>query len=615
MASVSNYQGSFYRNARSSNPSRQPKQMVKKTRQQEWEDNVIDWCTYYRRNIHRFIQHYFQVKLHLYQIIWVYFMSICDSFVTVASRASAKSWLIALLALARAVLYPRSEIVIVAKTKKQAGIIFGKIDQLKKDYPNIYREIRDFKNSQNDRYCELYNNSKIVAVICDDGGRGERSCFTIGEEFRLMDKEKYDAIVRPFAIARQTPYTKIPEYSHLIEEPKEILITSSYYKSLWWYKEMEDNIDLMLSGEKAGVIYFDFPVAIKHGIKTRKVIEKDKKKMGMIEFQQEYENIPFGENADAYFQLDLFNKNRIIKKVFYPLSKLDGHKKRNPYSMKRANGEIRIVSVDIATRKGEANDNTIIACIRGLPTKKGYRREFVYMESHQGEHTGFQALRVKQIYNDFNADYIVLDLQQAGITVFERLATITKDDERGKEYPGFTVMNHKKIKKDLREELKEKTLDSNAIPIIFPILADTKLNGKIATQFRDDLKRSFISIPIDQMDAEEYLNETDMTFAATEEIMLKVWYLHPYAQFQEMINESINLSFTIVGGHVKVEEDRGKRKDRYTSASYGNYFMSLMDLKLLKDKKNGNNTVDSFRKMNQALNRTNNINLYKKIFR
>lgn len=172
MSSYNNYQGDFRRNARSDNQNIQPKDMVEKSRDDLWEENIIDWCTFYRRNIHRFIQHYFQVELHLYQIIWIFFMSLTDTFITVASRASAKSWIIALLALARGVLYPRSEIVIVAKTKKQAGIIFGKIDMLRKDYPNIAREIRDFKNSQNDRYCELYNNTTIKAVICDDGGRG-----------------------------------------------------------------------------------------------------------------------------------------------------------------------------------------------------------------------------------------------------------------------------------------------------------------------------------------------------------------------------------------------------------------------------------------------------------
>lgn len=583
MSSIKNYQGDFYRRARSKNPSIQPKQMVKKSTSKEWENHLIDWITFYRRNIHRFIEHYFQIKLHLYQVIWIYFMSTCDTFVAIASRATAKSWLIAVLALARAVLYPNSEIVVVAKTKKQAGIIFGKIEGLMKDYPNVAREISDFKNSQNDRYCKLYNSSKIVAVICDDGGRGERSNFTIGEEFRLMDKEKYDSIVRPFAIARQAPYLKNPKYAHLIEEPKEILITSAYYKNLWWYDEMEENIKLMLKGEKAGVIYFDYPVSLKHGIKTKKVIMKDKQKMDMVSFQQEYENIPFGENSDAFFKLEMFANNRDIKNVFYPLRKDIINKNKNPFVIKRKKGEIRVVSVDIATRKGEANDNTIITCIRALPTKKGYIREYVYMESHQGEHTGKQSLRIKQIYKDFEADYIVLDLQQAGITVFERLATITKDEERGIEYEAFTTMEHKSLDKSLIDELKEKTLARNAKPIIYPIRANAKLNSDIAIDFRDNLMRGMASFPIDSADAEDYLNENNNAFKKTDDTSLKIWFLHPYMQFSYAINETINLSYSVVSGNIKLEEPNGARKDRYTSCSYGGYFISLLENDLLKN--------------------------------
>lgn len=582
MANIKNYQGDFRRKARSKNPSIRPKQMVSKTKNNEWENNLIDWVTYYRRNIHRFIEHYFQIKLHLYQVIWIYFMSICDSFVATASRASAKSWLIAVLALARAVLYPNSEIVIVAKTKKQAGIIFGKIDMLKKDFPNIDREISYFKNSQNDRICNLYNSSKIVAVICDDGGRGERSNFTIGEEFRIMDKDKYDAIVRPFAVARQAPYLKNPKYSHLVEEPKEILITSAYYKNLWWYDEMKENIKLMLKGEKSGVIYFDYPVAIRHGIKTRKLIEKDKQKMDMVSFQQEYENIPFGENSNAYFKLDMFSNNRNLKKVFYPLREDEFNRKKNPHAIKRKEGEVRAISVDIATRKGESNDNTIISCIRGLPTKKGYIREYVYMESHQGEHTGKQALRIKQLYNDFKADYIVLDLQQAGIAVFERLATITKDEERDVEYEAYTVMEHDTLDKKLISELKEKTLAEMAKPIIYPIRGNAKLNNDIAIDFRDKLQRNMISLPINHTEAEEFLNDKNKSFKNSDDINFKMWLLHPYMQFSYMVNETINLSYKIVSGNIKLEEPRGAMKDRYSSCSYGNYFMSLLEQDFLR---------------------------------
>ena len=477
-----------------------------------------------------------------------------------------------------------TDVVIVAKTKKQAGIIFGKIEMIMKDSPNIYREIEDFKNSQNDRQCKFFNLSKITVVICDESGRGERSCFTIGEEFRLMDKEKYDSIVRPFAIARQATYLKNPKYSHLIEEPKEMLITSAYYKNLWWYGELKENIKSMLKGEKAGVIFFDYPVAIKHGIKTKKLILKDKQKMDMISFQQEYQNIPFGENSNAFFKLEMFSKIRNIKKVFYPPRDNTINSKKNTNEIKRKEGEIRIVSVDIATRKGSKNDNTIMTCIRALPTKKGYIREFVYMESHQGEHTEKQALRIKQIYESFTADYISIDLQGAGITVFERLANITKDEERGVEYEPYTVMDHKTLDKSLIEELKEKTLARNAKPIIYPIRANAKLNNDIALDFRDKLQRDMISIPIDTVESEDYLNKTNKEFSETNDISLKMWYIEPYMQFSLLVNETINLSYTILSGNIRLEESSGDMKDRYSSASYGNYFITLLEKELLKQK-------------------------------
>lgn len=566
---------------KSKNPRIHYKQMSKRVKGNDWEDNVIDWTTFYRRNIHRFIEHYFQIKLHLYQIIWIYYMSVCDSFVATASRASAKSWLIAVLAVARAVLYPNSEVVIVAKTKKQAGIVFGKIDQLMQDFPNIDREISNFKNSQNDRICNFYNSSKIVAVICDDGGRGERATFTIGEEFRIMDKEKYDSIVRPFAIARQVPYLKNPKYSHLIEEPKEILITSAYYKNLWWYDEVNENIKMMLKGDKAGVIFFDYPIAIRHGIKTKKLLSKDKQKMDMISFQQEYENIPFGENSNAYFKLDMFKKNTTIKKAFYPLRRDNYDKKQNSNDIKKTDGEVRLVSVDIATRKGNDNDNTIIACIRLIPTKKGYIREIVYMESHQGENTILQTLRIKQIYRDFKSDYIVLDMQNAGISIYDQLGSVTKDEDRGIEYDAFTVMSHSSIKDSVSKELRERTLVKNATPVIYPISGHAELNSNIAVDFRDNLQRGMISFLINTSEAEDYLTEKNKEFINTDDVGLKAWYLHPYMQIEAMVNETINLEYTISNGHIRIQEARNSRKDRYVSCAYGSWVASLLEKELL----------------------------------
>lgn len=172
MGTYTNFKDDYANHIKSNNMFEARKNMAKKeSRDEIWRKNLIDWITFYRRNIHRFIEHYFGVTLHLYQIVWIYFMSICDTFVTIASRASAKSWLIALFALARAVLYPNSEIVVVAATQKQAKIIFGKIGGLKNDYPNIAREIAIYTDTQNKILCQLHNGSTIKVVACGESGR------------------------------------------------------------------------------------------------------------------------------------------------------------------------------------------------------------------------------------------------------------------------------------------------------------------------------------------------------------------------------------------------------------------------------------------------------------
>ena len=85
------YKGEYFKNAQSQDKFVKPKCMVKeKSRSPEWKDRLIDWVTFYRRNVHRFIQHYFGIKLYAYQIIWIYFMSISDYFITIAKSSKCK---------------------------------------------------------------------------------------------------------------------------------------------------------------------------------------------------------------------------------------------------------------------------------------------------------------------------------------------------------------------------------------------------------------------------------------------------------------------------------------------------------------------------------------------
>ena len=61
-------------------------------------DHVFLWNTFFRRNLHRFAIDFLGINLHIYQAILLYMMGICQFIVVIASRAAAKSFVIALYA-------------------------------------------------------------------------------------------------------------------------------------------------------------------------------------------------------------------------------------------------------------------------------------------------------------------------------------------------------------------------------------------------------------------------------------------------------------------------------------------------------------------------------------
>lgn len=585
MPSYSNFQDDYTKHVDSQDIFKRPaSNIIERDFDADREHNLMDWITFYRRNMHRFVEHYFGIKLYFYQIIWFYLMSSRDSYVAICSRAAAKTWLLAVLALARAVLYPNSEIVVVSSTKEQAGIIVAdKITSMRNDYPNVDREIKNITTNMNKWQVDFHNGSVIKVVASRDSARGKRATFIIYEEFRLIDKEVIDAVIRPFAYIRQTPYIKLKEYEFLAEEPKEVFISSAYHKGLWWYEETKKNIRDMLAGGNAGFIALDYSVALKHNIKTARQIRNEISKMDEITALEEYYNIPFGENASSYFRLRMFERGRNLKQAFYPQRDETYNVRKNPYNIPATKGEIRLVSCDIAQRAGKANDLSVTSCIRLLPTSRGYARELVYMESFSGESSITQSLRIKRVFHDFEADVLVLDIAQSGSTMYDQFGIITKDEERGIEYPAMTTMWHDSMDDKTYEELKNRTLGLNAIPNIFPISTSAKLNTEIAVQMKDKLQKKMWGFLVDEIKAEDYLIRTSKgEFLKHDDLDVRAFFLNPYIQTSLFINESINLSMVLSAANIKLEESSGALKDRYTSVSYGNYYASLLDAELLK---------------------------------
>lgn len=123
MASHTNFKNKQLNNKNNIDMKKRSMQITKKEQlDKEFEDRILDWTTFYRRNIHRFIEHYLGIKLHFYQKIMIYLMHSCPLVVLLCARAIAKSFVTSVYACAVCILYPNSKVLVTALTKKQAGL-------------------------------------------------------------------------------------------------------------------------------------------------------------------------------------------------------------------------------------------------------------------------------------------------------------------------------------------------------------------------------------------------------------------------------------------------------------------------------------------------------------
>jgi hypothetical protein len=578
------------------------KMLTDKEMTRQKKERLKSWISFYRWNPSYFIEHYMGVPLFPYQRFMVNLMARSTEFLGICSRASAKSWLVAVYCIAKCILYPGTTIAVASSTKAQAGLIISeKCVTLHNDHPNIARETISITTNQNKWEHLFKNGSKMNVVVSGEGGRGHRSNVTVLEERRLIPNIIIDSIIRPFLVSRQPPYMKKIEYSSIEEfreEPIEIIITSAHYKSAEWYPETKKFIKMIAEGDPdTKAIFLDYPISLKHGIKTKKQMIREKENLDPITFGMEYGNIPFSESNTSFYKMELFNRN--IKRSWRPVTdEQHASEKKNPYDIAKLPDEYRIMGVDIAMRAGKTSDNTIIVCARLFPTRKGWQTEVCYMESHNGSNTNIQALRIKQIKEEFQADTIVLDILGSGISVFDALSSITKDEVRGKEYPSYTVMDDplEWIDEKVYDELRERTLGADAVPCIFPISATSSLNSTIAVSFKDRLRRRLISFLVDDNTEEEYLIKSgNKDILDQSDSGIRAYLLQSHLQTSLLINECISLETTFVGGLVRLTEVPGARKDRFTAVSYLNHFVSKMDIELLKDKWEGDSDEEFLR--------------------
>ena len=589
------------------------KNVYKKFPSHSWLSNkfnyerIVDWITFYRRNIPVFVEHYLGIPLHWYQIIWLYLLNIFITVVIIAGRASAKSFVIAIFSCAKAILYPNTKVVIASGSKKQASLIVKEKIQkeLMPKSENLRREIKTIKTSANDIEVIFHNGSSIVVVVAGEGALGYRSTVLIFEEFKRIDKYVVDKVLKPFQMARPAQYrtneeceqygVKYRENDEFLEEAVNIYISSAAPTSHWMGKLLKDTVKSKYKDNSSCMLATDYSIALKHAIKTRAQLIEAKRTTDPITWREEYENEMLREGANAYFTYGLLTKNQTNKKAIYPRRYEDvKNKHKNPYAIPKQNGEIRVLACDMAfIERANKNDNSCFTLIRALPesmtyssenidgksveVKNGYRRIVSYIEANPGSDVDRQAIRIKQLYYDTECDFLVLDTRNGGLMVYDRLAKVLYDSDRDCEYPAWKCTNDK--------DIANRVNVAGALENVFAINASQKLNNDIAISLRSVLDSQMIDllIPIDE--ARDILEANIPEYVSAPDAETMVFYERPYLETQALINEMMSLEYTRneQTGVITLFETGSNTKDRYVSLAYGNYFISLLEQDLISD--------------------------------
>lgn len=561
--------------------------------------HTIAWCSFWRRNLHLFVRDYLKLSLYPYQQIAIYKMGISNFICMIASRNDAKSFIIALYACCRCILYPGTLFVIGSATKGQSKLmVSAKIqDELMQWSKPLAAEIEKVSTSVNDTYVKFRNTSKIIVYTANDNARGNRSHASCREEFRQIDKKIEDSVISPFQTVRNRPYMRknignklYGDISILQENPVDIYISSSWIDDgNWMWGIVDQAFNGMLKNDGSVLLTFDESITLKHHLKTMKQMKREKKKQDPVTWKTEFLNLKVKDSLSSYFTYKMLMDRQVSKHVFYPKNILDfKSNRRNKYAIPKQDNEVRVISNDIAFVAGQKNDNSVYSCIRAIPEnityetnngsveiRQGYRRQYPYIESNQLGDTTKQAIRIRQLYEDFESDFIVIDTRNGGLQVLYALEKVLYDEERGIEYSPLCCMNN--------EDYAKVCIDPGAKKCIYAINATQTLNSDIAISFRKNLVENKIDFLVNFNIAKEEILQNNKEYIEEVDVEKQVEFERPFLETQAMISECAELQYEKMPqtGVIKIQEKGKNRKDRYTSCSYGSYFIDQLELDML----------------------------------
>ena len=131
-------------------------------------------------------------------------------------------------------------------------------------------------------------------------------------------------------------------------------------------------------------------------------------------------------------------------------------------------------------------------------SQNDYLRDIIYLESWTGQHSESTALRIRELFDEFECDYIAMDTMGVGLPIFDLLVgNPIVDSKTGAEYQPLACMNS--------DEMNERCLYPNNPKVIYSIKASEQLNSDMAVYLQNVINSRKLRFLVHENDGQEYL--------------------------------------------------------------------------------------------------------------
>ena len=449
-----------------------------------------------------------------------------------------------------------------------------------------------------------FNGSKILVLPENENSAGERATFLIFEEIRLSKANIINRIFMPMRYTRPASYRLKDEYKkdkRLIEKAKVIYLTSTSYTFEWWFEKWKMCVVGFfnkMSKIKYGIFCGDIKSSIWHGFTTEEEFqaELDDPTMSTEQIAMEYYNEPQGGVEGSFYDMQKMKENSIITNAFIPPSYEDFIRKYDSDVTKifreKGKNEKRAIVVDFATsdtiKSSQENDNTVIICMSGSPNKNRTHiiRNNDRVETFSGGQREECLLRIRELFYFYQADVFIYDNQQTGFDRFQELSKPFYHEQLGVHMNGFGIYSDRNMIKNFCDEAKAdnlatKVIDANSIPIAIPVVGTSERNQNfhISMQKAIDLKIMLFLEDATQARVRYESNENWLLKSVDERTNIMLGYV----QTNGLLVEASELQKEIKNGYLHLFEIAHHPKDRIVTATYGNYYFSMLEVEMLKN--------------------------------